>query len=125
MYIQVIGIYTITLRIESSMVPSTHLTTATTSSGLLIAGLILYGFSVPTLLPMLMLTLMNEPEVGAERMGMAGGLFFTIAEIGGFIGPLLMGIMVDTTGAFLAGVLVLAGAGLIFSSLMLRLRGYK
>ena len=100
-------------------------TTATTSSRLLIAGLILYGFSVPTLLPMLMLTLMNEPEVGAERMGLAGGLFFTIAEIGGFIGPLLMGVMVDATGAFLAGVLVLAGAGLIFSSLMLLLRGYK
>lgn len=97
-------------------------TTAAASSWLLIAGLILYGMTAPTMLPMLMLTLMNEPQVGPERMGLAGGLFFTIAEIGGFIGPLLMGVLVDATGAFLAGVLVLAVAGLIFSSLMFFLR---
>jgi cyanate permease len=68
---------------------------------------------------------MNEPQVGSENMGLAGGLFFTIAEIGGFIGPLLMGVMKDATGTFLAGVLVLAGAGLIFAALMFLLREFR
>jgi cyanate permease len=92
---------------------------------LLITGLVLYGFSVPTLLPMLMLTLMNEPDVGAERMGIAGGLFFTIAELGGFIGPLTMGALVDATGSFLAGILMLAAAGIAFGSLAFFLRGHR
>ena len=97
-------------------------TSTTASSVLLTVGLILYGLTVPTMLPMLMLTLMNEPEVGPERMGMAGGLFFTIAELGGFIGPSLMGVTVDATGGFLLGTSLLAGAGLILSGLMFFLR---
>jgi MFS family permease len=92
---------------------------------MLVAGLVLYGFSVPTLLPMLMLTLMNEPDVGAERMGLAGGLFFTIAELGGFVGPLTMGALVDATGGFLVGTLTLASAGIAFAVLMLFLRGHR
>lgn len=100
-------------------------TTVTASSWLLFAGLILYGMTAPTLLPMLMLTLMDEPQVGPERMGLAGGIFFTIAEIGGFTGPLLMGVTVDATEAFLVGVLMLGGAGLLFASLMFLLRENK
>jgi cyanate permease len=36
-------------------------------------------------------------------------MFFCVAEIGGFTGPLLMGILVDVTGNFMAGALFLAG----------------
>ena len=42
-------------------------------------------------------------------MGSAGGMFFCVAEIGGFTGPFLMGVLVDATGAFVAGALFLAG----------------
>ncbi len=97
----------------------------TTSSWILIAGLILYGVAAPVLLPMLMLILMDDPQVGAENMGLAGGIFFAIAEIGGFTGPLLMGIMVDVTGAFLVGVLLLASMGLILCASMFLLRESK
>jgi cyanate permease len=113
------------LAVLAALVIAALVITATSSSWLLIAGLILYGFSEPTLLPMLMLTLMNEPEVGSERMGLAGGLFFTIAELGGFIGPLTMGALVDATGSFLVGTLTLAAAGVIFAALVLLLRGHK
>ncbi|MFC1991766.1 CynX/NimT family MFS transporter [Chloroflexota bacterium] len=89
---------------------------------LIVAGLILYGVATPTLLPMLMLTLMDDPQVGSENMGLAGGIFFAVAEIGGFTGPLLMGIMVDVTGAFLLGVLLLASIGLILCASMFLLR---
>jgi len=42
-------------------------------------------------------------------MGSAGGMFFCVAEIGGFAGPFIMGILVDATGTFMAGALFLAG----------------
>lgn len=74
-------------------------------------GLALYGITAPALLPMLILILMETPEVGSEYMGAAGGLFFCIAEIGGFLGPFMMGVLVDLTGLFLAGAAFLALLG--------------
>lgn len=52
-------------------------------------------------------------------MGSAGGLFFCISEIGGFMAPLVIGILVDWTGGFTAtgyfmAVLCLAIFGLSF-----------
>ena len=70
---------------------------------LMFVGLILYGIAACTLVPLLTLILMETPEVGARHMGTAGGLFFCVSEIGGFLGPLLVGMLVDWTGGFLAG----------------------
>ncbi len=92
------------------------------SSWILIAGLVLYGIAVATLMPMLILILMDDPHVGPENMGLAVGIFFAVALIGGVTGPLLMGIMVDVTGAFLAGVSLIASVGLVLSALMFFLR---
>jgi MFS-type transporter involved in bile tolerance (Atg22 family) len=64
---------------------------------------------------------METPEVGAKHMGSAGGLFFCIAEIGGFLGPFLLGALVDWTGGFLAGgyfVVALSLGILLMSFLM-------
>jgi len=36
------------------------------------------------------------------------GLFFAVAEIGGFIGPLVMGLIRDATGTLTGGVVMLA-----------------
>ena len=94
----------------------------TSSSWILVAGLVLYGIAAPTMLPLLMLVLMDEPQVGPEHMGLAGGVFFCIAEIGGFTGPLLMGGMVDLTGSFLCGVSILAGMGIVLCATMFLLR---
>jgi len=92
------------------------------SSWILIVGLVLYGVAAPSLLPVLMLVLMDEPQVGSKHMGLAGGIFFCIAEIGGFTGPLLMGSMMDFTGSFLLGVSFLAGMGLVLCATMFVLR---
>ena len=70
---------------------------------LMFAGLILYGVSSCTLVPLLTLILMETPEVGSRYMGSAGGLFFCISEIGGFLSPMVVGMLVDWTGGFLAG----------------------
>jgi cyanate permease len=97
----------------------TLLLIVTTSGTIRIAGLILYGITASGFLPILTLILMDTPEVEPRFMGSAGGLFFCIAEIGGFTGPCLMGSLVDLTDTFLAGaiffaVLNLAILGLTF-----------
>jgi predicted MFS family arabinose efflux permease len=76
--------------------------------GLSLLGITSAGFFTRALVPVLMVTLMDMPEVGAERMGTVGGLFFSIAEIGGFLGPFLMGYLKDLTGSFLSGIFFLA-----------------
>jgi sugar phosphate permease len=46
------------------------------------------------------LILMETPQVGAKNIGIAGGLFFTAAEIGGVLGPMSIGLMADLYGGF-------------------------
>lgn len=88
----------------------------------LVIGLVLFGITAPTLLPLCMLMLMDLPEVGAEHMGSIGGIYFTIAEIGGFLGPFIFGVLVDLTGAFLPGASFLALLCSIVSGLFLLLK---
>ena len=79
------------------------------------AALILYGVTSCTLVPLLTLILMETPEVGQEYMGSAGGLFFCISQIGGFMSPFVVGVLVDWTGDFMAsGYFVIALALAIF-----------
>jgi len=89
------------------------------TGALAFAGLFLYGIGSYTLFPLITLTLMDTPEVGSKYMGSAGGLFFCISEIGGFMAPLVIGILVDWTGGFTAtgyfmAVICLAILGLSF-----------
>jgi len=74
---------------------------------LLWLGISMAGFFTRSLMPLLTLTLMDMPEVGSRRMGTAGGLFFSVGEIGGFLGPFLMGYLKDLTGVFFTGILLL------------------
>jgi hypothetical protein len=74
-----------------------------------------------------MLMLMSSPEVGSKYLGSAAGMFFCVAEIGGFSGPLILGTLRNTTGNFLSGTLFIAaisvltaGMGLYLRSLMAR-----
>ena len=80
----------------------------TTTGTQLYAGLLVLGFVSSPFMPLLMLLLMESPSVKTQYMGSAGGMFFCVAEIGGFSGPSLMGILVDLTGSFMAGTIFLA-----------------
>ena len=71
-------------------------------------GLLVLGFISSPFIPLMLLLLMENPRVKTEYMGAAGGMFFCVAEIGGFSGPALMGILVDVTGTFMAGTIFLA-----------------
>ena len=75
----------------------------------LLIGLGTLGFISAPFMSLLLLILMDSPGVENRQMGSAGGMFFCVAEIGGFAGPFFMGILVDLTGTFMAGALFLAG----------------
>jgi len=84
-------------------------------------GLLLFGASGSCLFPLLVLTLMDTPAVDPQVLGSAAGVFFGIAEIGGFFGPFVVGTLVDLTGTFSAGAAFLAGLGGLVAILMLPL----
>ena len=58
-------------------------------------------------------------------MGSAGGMFFCIAEIGGFSGPFLIGALVDISGAFMTGAIFLVAVCIGIALLTFFLRNYS
>ncbi|MFH0768176.1 MAG: MFS transporter [Chloroflexota bacterium] len=92
------------------------------SGATLVAGLVLYGLSFCSIMPLLILILMDTPEIGSRYMGSATGLFLAVAEIGGFAGPFIVGAIKDLTGDFLIGAIFLAGAALALSIMALFLK---
>jgi cyanate permease len=84
-------------------------------------GLFCTGFFVRAITPLLLLTLMEMAEVGSERMGVVGGLYFSMGEIGGFLGPFMMGYIMDLTGSFLFGIYsltIIIEASIVFLSFL-------
>jgi cyanate permease len=84
-------------------------------------GLLCTGFLMRAITPLLLLTLMEMSEVGSEHMGAVGGLYFSMGEVGGFLGPFMMGYIKDLTGSFLFGIYALTfitEAAIIALSLM-------
>jgi len=59
------------------------------------------------MMPLLTLLLMETKGVGSVRMGAAGGLLFTAAEIGGFAGPFILGVIRDRSGTMDLGLILL------------------
>lgn len=92
-----------------SLLTIINLLTITTVSGApLYVFLGILGICNSPFMPLMLLILMDNPEIEPKYMGSAGGMFFCVAEIGGFAGPLVMGILVDVTRTFMAGILFLA-----------------
>ena len=79
-------------------------------------GLILQGIARGSMMTVAILILMEAPSVPKERLGLAGGLFFTVAEVGGVLGPLSFGILSDFSGNF---VLPLASITVVSVTLLL------
>jgi CP family cyanate transporter-like MFS transporter len=88
-----------------------------TSGMALYIVLAVMGFVSAPFMALLLLVLMDNPGVEISHMGSAGGMFFCVAEIGGFTGPLMMGILVDATGTFMAGAVFLAVLCLVMAGL--------
>jgi len=72
-------------------------------------GLLLQGAAGRGVQPIIMLILMDAPQIGSDHMGAAGGLYFTAGEVGGVLGPLLLGVAADISGGFMGGLITLTG----------------
>lgn len=96
-----------------------------TSPAALALGLVLQGIARGTMMTLAMMLLMESRDVPRDRLGMAGGLFFTTAEIGGVLGPVVFGALVQGTGGFavpVAAISLVCLALLTLLSLLARLR---
>ena len=66
----------------------------------LTVGLIAQGIARSTMMTVLILSLVELPSIGEARAGVATGMFFTAAEVGGVLGPLGIGVLYDVSGGF-------------------------
>jgi cyanate permease len=87
----------------------------------LTAGLILQGIARSSMMTVAILLLMETPGIPKARLGLAGGLFFTAAEIGGVMGPLTLGILSDLTGGFTVPLAAISLVCLVLLGLILHL----
>ena len=78
----------------------------------LLPGLMLQGIARSTLTTILILILVELPEIGARNAGTASGLFFGAGEMGGMLGPLLLGVLYDYTHGFAVGLALFTLIGL-------------
>lgn len=74
----------------------------------LLVALVLYGIVSGAHLPLLLVVMMDLPAVGAEYTGIASGLFFSVGEVMGFGGPILVGVLRDLTSSFVPALFLLA-----------------
>ena len=75
------------------------------------------GLFQQAIYPLVLLLLMDTPEVGSQHMGTIGGLYFALAEIGGFSGPFILGFLLDFTGTFSWGIALLVCLAVFLSIL--------
>ncbi len=88
----------------------------------LFAGLVFQGIATGSIMTIMMLILVETPEIGERRAGTASGLYFSTAEIGGVGGPVMLGVVYDATGGFATGLTVLCCIGLVLACCVLVLR---
>lgn len=88
-------------------------------------GLVVQGLARGSMMTIAILILMESPGVPKERLGMAGGLFFTTAEIGGVLGPLSFGFLSDLGGSFAIPLWSLTVVSVALLSVLPRLRSLQ
>ena len=91
----------------------------------LATGLILQGIARSSMMTVAILLLMEAPGVPPERAGMAGGMFFTVAEIGGVSGPVAIGLSSDASGGFALPLMICSGVACTLIALLLYLRTHQ
>jgi cyanate permease len=79
-----------------------------TSGVILVAALVLLGLCTHSILPILMIVLADIPEIGAEYMGFANGVLFSIGCVFGVFSPLLVGYIADLTTSVIPGIVILS-----------------
>jgi MFS transporter, CP family, cyanate transporter len=89
---------------------------------LLALGLVCQGIARGAMTSITMLCLLEARNVNSRFAGSAGGLYFTVGEIGGVLGSVTLGALYDATGSFAAGLFTLTVVCLMQLFLLQRLR---
>ena len=92
------------------------------TSILALVGILGAGLGVGGLSPMVRAIPPELEGIGARLTGTAVGLVFAVGEIGGFLGPVLIGWLHDLTGSYSPGLAILAASGVAAVVAGLRLR---
>jgi len=96
-----------TLLVTTLLIGALAIQLLPTTAVLVLAPAIIVAFVARTaLVPLLVLTLMDHPDVGPAKTAAATGLFFTTAQIGGVTGPLVTGVLAEASGGFRVPLLV-------------------
>ncbi|MEM0936804.1 MAG: MFS transporter [Pseudomonadota bacterium] len=93
-----------------------------TNLSLILPGLIAQGVARGAMMTIAILILMETPSVPSERLGLAGGLFFTAAEIGGVLGPVSFGVLSALSGGFALPLVSVTVVCLILFAIIARLK---
>ena len=88
-------------------------------------GLIAQGVARGSAMTLSILILLDIPGVGTERAGVAGGMFFSAAEIGGVSGPVLIGVVSDLSDGFSAPLYMLTGMSVVLLLLLIALYTFQ
>ena len=75
---------------------------------LMTIGLVAQGVARSSMMAVMILLLVEIKDIGSRYAGAASGLFFSAAEVGGVLGPLTLGAVYDSTGAFSPALILLA-----------------
>ncbi|MFP6805244.1 MAG: MFS transporter [Pseudomonadales bacterium] len=90
----------------------------------LLTGLLLQGIANSSLVTVLILTLLELPEVHERHSGVASGLFFSASQLGGVLGPVTMGVLYSPEMGFSNGLTLLTTISLtiVAGSILLQYR---
>ncbi|SER21209.1 MFS transporter [Natrinema salaciae] len=80
---------------------------------LLLGSVVVTGFGFGGLSPLIRAIPPELEGIGARLTGTAVGFIFAVGEIGGFLGPVIVGSLHDLTGSYAPGLGLLAAAGLV------------
>lgn len=88
-----------------------------------IGGILLTGISTGGVSPLVRAIPPDLEGIGPRLTGTAVGFIFAVGEIGGFLGPVLVGSLHDLTGSFAPGLGLLVAAGAVVALAGRALRG--
>jgi len=86
------------------------------------AGLIIQGTCRGAMTTISILLLMDTGDGSPSRVGAASGLYFSVGEVGGVLGPMSVGALAYATGGFDASLFMMAGVGILLLAILVRLR---
>ena len=88
----------------------------------LLVALLLQGAVRSSMMTVLVLTLVELPEIGERKASLSTGLFFSAAEIGGMLGPLSLGLLYSPEAGFLHAFYALSAitAAILVGAILLR-----